>query len=247
MSHRTRVSRPFPVGRWLLIPAALMALMLVFDTSTLDFWFSDLFYVPSDGFVGRHSFFLEDILHDRVKQAVIVIGVLAIIGFVLSLLPTRLRRWRPELSYLVLSLALATSLVTPLKQLTNVPCPWSLVQYGGTEIHTPLLSARPDTNKAGRCWPGGHASSGFSLLALFFALRDRFPRAARGALIGALALGTVLSLGRTMQGAHFLSHNVWTLLFDWCICLLCYRLLLYRPAVAAHNVSQAGELRHEAA
>ena len=92
MSHSTRVSRPFPVGRWLLIPAAVMALMLLFDTSTLDFWFSDLFYVPGDGFVGRHSFFLEDILHDRVKQAVIVIGVLAIIGFVLSLLPTRLRR-----------------------------------------------------------------------------------------------------------------------------------------------------------
>lgn len=82
---------------------------------------------------------------------------------------------------------------------------------------------------------------------MFFALRDRFPRAARGALIGALALGSVLSLGRTMQGAHFLSHNLWTLLFDWCICLLCYRLLLYRPAVAARNVSQAGELRLEAA
>ena len=247
MSSPARVSRPFPVGRWLLIPAAVMALMLVFDTSALDFWFSDLFYVPADGFVGRHSFFLEDILHDRVKQAVILIGVLAIIAFLLSLLPTRLRRWRPELGYLVLSLALATSLVTPLKQLTNVPCPWSLVQYGGSEIHTPLLSARPDSNQPGRCWPGGHASSGFSLLALFFALRDRFPRAARGALIGALALGTVLSLGRTMQGAHFLSHNVWTLLFDWCIALLCYRLLLYRPAAQTNTIPQPRELRHEAA
>mgnify|MGYP001333420088 CR=1 FL=1 len=62
MNSPARVSRPFPVGRWLLIPAAVMALMLLFDTSTLDFWFSDLFYVPGDGFVGRHSFFLEDIL-----------------------------------------------------------------------------------------------------------------------------------------------------------------------------------------
>jgi len=166
MSRSARPTRPFPVGRWLLIPAAVMALMLVFDTSALDFWFSGLFYVPGDGFVGRHSFFLEDILHDRVKQAVILIGVLAIIGFLLSLLPARLRRWRPELGYLVLSLALATSLVTPLKQLTNVPCPWSLVQYGGTEIHTPLLcrpartATRPDAAgpavmppPGSRCWP----------------------------------------------------------------------------------------------
>jgi len=240
MSRSARPTRPFPVGRWLLIPAAVMALMLVFDTSALDFWFSGLFYVPGDGFVGRHSFFLEDILHDRVKQAVILIGVLAIIGFLLSLLPARLRRWRPELGYLVLSLALATSLVTPLKQLTNVPCPWSLVQYGGTEIHTPLLSARPDSNKAGRCWPGGHASSGFSLLALFFALRDRFPRAARGALIGALALGSVLSLGRTMQGAHFLSHNVWTLLFDWCIAALLPAAAVPPGPTAKHNYSTRG-------
>jgi membrane-associated PAP2 superfamily phosphatase len=33
-----------------------------------------------------------------------------------------------------------------------------------------------------------------------------------------------------MQGAHFLSHNLWTLLLDWTICVLCYRALLYRPA-----------------
>lgn len=41
-----------------------------------------------------------------------------------------------------------------------------------------------------------------------------------------------MSLGRVMQGAHFLSHNLWTLLFDWTICLACYRLVLYRPAPA---------------
>jgi membrane-associated PAP2 superfamily phosphatase len=33
-----------------------------------------------------------------------------------------------------------------------------------------------------------------------------------------------------MQGAHFLTHNLWTLLFDWTICVLCYRWVLYeRP------------------
>ena len=62
-------------------------------------------------------------------------------------------------------------------------------------------------------------------------LRDRRPRLARYALGLALGLGTVMSLGRVMQGAHFLSHNLWTLLFDWTICLACYRLVLYRPAL----------------
>ena len=48
----------------------------------------------------------------------------------------------------------------------------------------------------------------------------------------ALGLGTVLSVGRVMQGAHFFSHNLWTLLFDWTICLACYRLVLYRAVPA---------------
>src|SRR5690606_31792840 len=120
------------------------------------------------------------------------------------------------------SLALSTSIVTPLKTLTGVHCPWSLNEFGGTQTYTPLLSERAPSEKPGRCWPGGHASAGFALVALFFTLRDRRPRLARIALVVALGLGTVFSIGRMMQGAHFLSHNLWTLLLDWTICALNY-------------------------
>ena len=135
-----------------------------------------------------------------------------------------------QMGYLVLALGLSTSIVSPLKTLTGVHCPWSLSEFGGTEMFTPLLAERAPTLKPGRCWPGGHASAGFSLLALYFVLRDRRPRLAHIALGVALALGTLMSAGRVMQGAHFASHNLWTLLFDWTICLACYRLLLYRRA-----------------
>ncbi|MGE4405202.1 phosphatase PAP2 family protein [Pseudomonas sp.] len=231
-SNTGHASRPFNFALGFGAPAAAMAALLLGDPTQLDFALSRLFYEPGVGFVGRHSWLLEDFLHDRVKQLVIVIGVLAIAGFLLSLLPTRLARWRRPLGYLVLALGLSTSIVTPLKALTGVHCPWSLSEFGGSETFTPLLSARAPTLKPGRCWPGGHASAGFSLLALFFVLRDRHQRLARSALGLALGLGLVLSLGRIMQGAHFLSHNLWTLLFDWSICLACYRLVLYRPAPA---------------
>lgn len=223
-------SRPFDFRLGLGIPLLLMALLLAVEVSPLDFALAHLFYTPGQGFVGRHSFWLEDILHDRAKQAVIVLGVLAIGGFLLSLLPTRLRLWRRTLGYLVLALGLSTSIINPLKTLTGVHCPWSLSEFGGNQAFAPLLGAHVATDKPGRCLPGGHAASGFSLLALFFALRDRQPRVARVALIVALGLGSIFSLGRMMQGAHFLSHNIWTLLLDWTICLLIYRVLLYRPA-----------------
>lgn len=229
-------SRYFNFTLALSIPLALMALLLLIDPSPLDFALERLFYQPGDGFIGRHSFWLEDILHDRAKQAVIAVGILAIAGFLLSLLPTRLRQWRRPLGYLVLALGLSTSVVTPLKTLTGMHCPWSLTEFGGHEQFTPLLAERAPTANPGRCWPGGHASAGFSLIALFFVLRDRKPRAARVALMFAIGLGAVFSLGRMAQGAHFLSHNLWTLLIDWVICLVTYRLVLYRaPAAQAQQ------------
>ena len=221
-------SRYFDFRLAIGIPLGLMALLLLLDPSGVDFALAELFYEPGQGFIGRHSFWLEDILHDRAKQAVIFVGVMAIFGFVLSLMPTRLSPLRRQLGYLVLALALSTSIVTPLKTMTGVHCPWSLSEFGGAETFTPLLSERAPTEKPGRCRPGGHASAGFSLLALFFALRDRRPRTARIALVVALGLGAVFSLGRMMQGAHFLSHNLWTLLFDWLIGVLCYRWILYK-------------------
>lgn len=233
-NRSTEFSRYFDFRLGLGIPVVLMALLLLLDPSGLDFAIERLFYQPGQGFIGKHSFWLEDILHDRAKQLVIVFGVLAIIGFVISLLPSRFRVWRRSLGFLVLALGISTSVVTPLKALTAVHCPWSLSEFGGTETFTPLLSERAATESPGRCWPGGHASSGFSLLALFFLLRDKRPRSARVALVFALGLGAVFSLGRMMQGAHFLSHNLWTLLLDWTICLLCYRWVLYRAPQPQH-------------
>ncbi len=231
-------SRFFDFRLALGIALLLMALLLVVDPTPVDFALARLFYEPGQGFIGRSSFWLEDILHDRAKQALIMLGVLAIAGFLLSLMPTRLRAWRRQLGYLVLALGLSTSVVTPLKTLTGMHCPWSLSEFGGQEQFTPLLSERAPTANPGRCWPGGHASAGFSLLALFFVLRDRRPRAARIALVVALGLGSLFSLGRMLQGAHFLSHNLWTLLINWVICVLTYRWLLYRAPVAQNAGNQ---------
>lgn len=223
-------SRPFNFRLWLGIALGLMALLLVLDPKPLDFALAEQFYDPAKGFIGGSSSWLENVLHDQVKIMVICLGMACIAAFLVSLLPVRLRSWRRELGYLVLALGLSTSIVPPLKTLTAVQCPWSLTQFGGHEAFSPLIGERPLTDKPGRCWPGGHASTGFALLALYFALRDRRPCLARWALGLALTLGCVLSLGRMMQGAHFLSHNLWTLLLDWVIAVVGYRVLLYRSA-----------------
>lgn len=234
-------SRPRPLNLWLClgIPLATVVALLLLEKTSLDMDLATLMFDPTAGqFIGRHSYWLENILHDRVKQGVIVLGLLALLAFGISLFWSRLGSWRRELGCLVLALGLSTAFVTPLKQLTQVQCPWSLSQFGGKETYSKLLEARPATDKPGLCWPGGHAATGFCLFALFFALRDRKPRLARVALGVALAAGSLLSFGRMLQGAHFLSHNLWTAVFCWLIGLGCYYLVLYRRGMAVAPVEQ---------
>lgn len=238
--------RPRPLNLWLYlgIPLGCALALLLLESTSLDMSLAALAFDPGAGqFIGRHSYVLENILHDGVKQVVIGLALVAVLAFFASLFWQRLFAWRRELGCLVLSLALSTSFVTPLKVATAVQCPWSLSQFGGEQTYSKLLEARPQTDKPGRCWPGGHAATGFSLFALFFALRDRRPRLARGALLLAFTLGSVLSLGRMLQGAHFFSHNAWTAVFCWLIGLGCYYLTLYRPALRARAVAPVAAAR----
>ena len=223
--------RPRPINYWLYlgIPLATAVALILLELTSVDMDVANLFFDQTTGaFIGRHSYLLENILHDRVKQGVILMGLVALVAFAASFFWQRLFGWRRELGCLVLALGLSTAFVTPLKKVTQVQCPWSLSQFGGKETYSKLLEPRPATDKPGLCWPGGHAATGFCLFALFFALRDRRPRLARVALVVAVVAGSVLSVGRMMQGAHFLSHNVWTAVFCWLIGLGSYYLVLYR-------------------
>jgi membrane-associated PAP2 superfamily phosphatase len=222
------LSRSFSFRWAVAAPLGIILLLLVIGPEHIDFALANPLYQPGFGFIGKHSAFLEDWLHVRAKNVVIGFALLVLAGWLLSLARPTWQAYRRPLGYLVMALALSTAIVTPLKALSAVHCPKQLTLYGGEEIYTPLLAERAATLKPGRCWPGGHASTGFGLFALFFLFRDRRPRLARGLLAGAVLLGCILSLGRMLQGEHFFSHNLWTALFDWLICLGCYRLLLYK-------------------
>ncbi|RAU47020.1 MULTISPECIES: phosphatase PAP2 family protein [unclassified Pseudomonas] len=225
-----RASRPINLWVYVGIPAATALALLLLELTSLDMSIAQWAYDPAaGGFIGKHSYFLENVLHDRAKQAVIALGLLSFAAFVASFFVGPLQSWKRELGCLVLSMALSTSFVTPVKAVTAVQCPWSLTQFGGTETYSELLAPRPQTDKPGRCWPGGHAATGFTLFALFFLFRDRRPRLAKAGLVFAFGLGTVFSVGRMLQGAHFFSHNVWTAVFCWLICLGAYYAVLYRP------------------
>ena len=83
MRHRIP-SRPFNFYLGFGLPLIGMLWLLLVDPSGIDFRIANWMYQPGVGFIGRSSWFLENILHDRAKQAVILFAVCAIAGLVAS-------------------------------------------------------------------------------------------------------------------------------------------------------------------
>lgn len=84
----------------------------------------------------------------------------------------------------------------------------------------------PGVTAFGHCFPSGHSSGGFALLAIYFAA---FPYTRRPALflLPGLVIGFIFALGQQARGGHFLSHDLWTLSLCWFGALALF--LLFRP------------------
>lgn len=245
------------LGVPLLLAAATF---LLFDLTRLDRFISDLLYDPvSQRFVLQHAQWFETLTHKWPRILPDWTGELAIIGSLLALawplLARRARvvavldkariapllrgaaRHRRDLLFVVAAFALSTTLIHYLKSHTGVYCPVETTRYGGSQPplewfeHFVLL----DKAGPGRCWPGGHASSGFTLLALYFvALRHRW-RHARKLLVAILLLGTLYGTARVLQGWHYMSHTVWAGIVVWLACWLTALLFYGRLALQGHE------------
>ena len=116
--------------------------------------------------------------------------------------------------------------------MTNVPCPWSLLGFGGERPHIGLF---PRLDPAGfgpaACFPGAHSASGFALFAFYFALSG--PPAAPGTplclLVIATLIGAIFAFGQEARGAHFLSHDVSSAFLAWFVALATYSVWVQRP------------------
>ncbi len=111
----------------------------------------------------------------------------------------------------------STSVVSFLKSVSMHGCPSDLTLYGGELPLLALFEHLPAGVAAGHCFPGGHASGGFALMAFYFAFREQKPKFAVVMLALALVLGFSMGWGQMMRGEHFLSHNLWTAWLVWAV------------------------------
>jgi len=207
-----------------LIPGGLALLAWLAASSGIDRVVSDLFYAPSLAHFPAHDNFWLELFGHRIAKAgiwIVAIGVLVAAVGAARIWPAAPAGARRALWVALLAMALGPAIVFLLKQTTSHHCPWDLKAYGGFADATFDWFVAPVD--AGHCFPSGHASAGYSVVALGFLAKavDR-PRLAWGALIGAVVLGSAFSAVRIVQGAHFVSHNLWAAGIDWCAAALVF-------------------------
>jgi membrane-associated PAP2 superfamily phosphatase len=113
---------------------------------------------------------------------------------------------------------LATALISGLKMASKTSCPWDLAEFGGVGHYLSHWSGWIQSDGgSGRCFPAGHASTGFAFIGGFFALRAQAPRIAGLWLATALAAGLLFGGAQQLRGAHFMSHTLWTAWLCWVV------------------------------
>jgi membrane-associated PAP2 superfamily phosphatase len=213
--------------RWLIVPLAILAALLAMEATNIDLTISHWFYdSAAHAFPLRQTFFFDTVLHHWTKYAVILATCVIVGALLLTWIIPALARWRSTLLFLALAMALAPLTVNLLKLVTDRPCPWDFIEFGGAEPYTRLLQFRGAAHARGLCFPAGHAATGFTLMAFFFVFhRERRDALARAALLAGVLAGVLLGISRIAQGAHFMSHVLWSGLVSWLVMVSLYALL----------------------
>ncbi len=220
--------RPF---LWL---GGFLAFTLLWDLSGLDMAVMRAVGSPQ-GFALRHDWLLERVLHDGLHKTMVAAFVL-LCGWALwprAHLPRRERI--AVLALAVLSL-LAVNLV---KYNSLTSCPWELEAFGRNARWVSHWAWGQADGGTGRCFPGGHASSGFAFLALCLPWLLPPDGVQRRRVVGlrwlaaALGVGLLSGVVQTLRGAHFPSHTMWTLLICASVSLAGWQFVRSHPGTAA--------------
>jgi membrane-associated PAP2 superfamily phosphatase len=212
----------------LIVPLlAALSLLTVLEFTNTDLHLADRWFALEGGtWTWRDHWLAYDVIHHHGKQLVIALGLGVLAMIALSYRCTGLRRWRLPMTYLLTGMALLPALIAWSKRISPVACPWDLVRYGGATEYLRTFKHAFGLSGTGHCFPSGHASGGFALLALYFAAYLYARRPALFLLPG-LLVGTVFALGQQARGAHFLSHDLWSLSLCWFGALGLF--LMFRP------------------
>ncbi len=210
------------IRNFLVLPAlAFLAAVATLELTGADLQIADWLYGLQGGsWQLQDAWITNNLIHDQGRNLVGMALLAILLAIALSFAATPLRAYRGDLIYVLVTALIAVAIVNILKETTHVDCPWDLTRYGGDKLYASLFEGVPVNQEPGRCFPAGHASGAYCWIGLFFFARRRFPARQWQVLTGVMAMGLVFGVAQQLRGAHFVSHDVWTIFICWMIAAL---------------------------
>lgn len=192
-----------------LIPLFILSgLTMVFWFTNADIALEKSFYSPEKGWFLKESNPWNFLYHYGNIPA-LIIAIVSIFILAISFLSHKVLPYRKIALFLILLLVIGPGLITysVFKDNWGRPRPGRIENFGGEERFLPVwVKGVPGKGKS---FPSGHASIGYFILAPFFFLRRHAKRWAVCFLFVGISYGTLMGIGRMVQGAHFASDVLW--------------------------------------
>ncbi len=123
--------------------------------------------------------------------------------------------YRKELLYMIIAIVTGPVIITILKDITHIYCPWDITIFGGVQPYIRIIDPVPLLLDVGHCFPSANAGFGYSFVSLYFFLLATKPQYKFYGLFVGLGLGLLFGVAQQMRGEHLLSHDVMSLLICW--------------------------------
>jgi len=207
-----------PAKQVLYAAIILIITLLWFELTSTDVWLQNFLFNAQNNtwFLDSPGRILSFVFYDGIKKLLILFALGTLITLIFFRKKAWVKQYHRGLRILLLSLIIVPSVVGVLKATTNVACPRDIVAYGGSIPYIRVFESYPQGQKPEKiqqCFPAGHASGGFALMALYFLFHTKQNR--RRGLIFGLSIGWLMGTYKTLLGHHFLSHTIITMILAW--------------------------------
>ena len=220
------------LNKHILITAILLiSVIAIFQFTDLDIFIQSFFYNfdTKNWLIDKDEPILKFFFYDGIKNLLILFAVNILIFLIFLRKKELIQEYKKGLIIVLLSAIFVPVIIGSLKAISNTPCPCNIVNFNGTYPDTKVFDSYPkdfiQTSKA-KCWPAGHASGGFALMALFFLFKT--PKNQKRALVVALVIAWSMGLYKMLLGDHFLSHTIITMIMAWLIILIIVKSMQFK-------------------
>ena len=218
---------------WPLLGFTLVAAF--FGLTHTDLLLADIVYQYSGGYWRfEDAWFTSTLVHEGGRTLVVIMALALILVTAAAQFVSGLHRWRRGLWYLLLSTLLSGVVINLLKTVTHVDCPWDLLRYGGSRVYVPVFGVNTANAEMGACFPAGHSSAAYAWLGWYFFCHQYMPHWRFRALGSVLAMGGLFGFSQQLRGAHFMSHDLWTLGICWMLASILYIVMFH-----GHDIESA--------